>query len=58
MYRSLPDIPKEIQSSFMQRVVENLNLIVGLGKDKSKQAITRRDLVKLGLVKEKDLRKL
>ena len=58
MYRSLPDIPKEIHSSFMQRVVENLNLIVGLGKDKSKQAITRRDLVKLGLVKKEDLKKI
>ena len=54
----LPNIPQEVNSIFMQRLTNLVKNLCGLGRDKGKQAVTREDLVRLGLVSRQDLDKL
>ena len=54
----LPNIPQEVNSIFMQRLTSLVKNLCGLGRDKGKQAVTREDLVKLGIVTKEEIEKL
>ena len=54
----LPNIPQEVNSIFMQRLTNLVKNLCGLGRDKGKQAVTREDLVKLGIVTKEEIEKL
>ncbi len=55
---AIPNIPNEVRSVFMQRVVEALNKLQGLGKNKRLQAVTRQDLIDLGVAESEDVDRL
>lgn len=54
----LPDIPRGQQSIFMQRLKETVNRLQGLGRNKNHQAVTRQDLIDLGLASKEDMERL
>ena len=54
---ALPNIPKEMNGVFMQRLVRIVKRLGGLN-EKNQQAVTRQDLIKLGLTTQEEVNKL